>query len=165
MPILADGNFLLAILGAACAVTLAGFGSAKGVGMVGAAASGVISEDSSKFSQTLILQALPATQGVYGLLIGFLIVMKTGLLNGAMATISTTAGLQFLCAGLIMGGAGWMSAIHQARVCVGGINCIAKKAGRACKVRGLRRYGRDVRRSCAAPRVPDLQRYRYLIGG
>lgn len=126
MPILADGNFL-AILGAACAVTLAGFGSAKGVGMVGAAASGVISEDSSKFSQTLILQALPATQGVYGLLIGFLIVMKTGLLNGAMATISTTAGLQFLCAGLIMGGAGWMSAVHQARVCVGGINCVAKK--------------------------------------
>lgn len=126
MSILADGNFL-AILGAACAVTLAGFGSAKGVGMVGAAASGVLSEDSSKFSQTLILQALPATQGVYGLLIGFLIVMKTGLLSGAMAAISTTAGLQFLCAGLIMGGAGWMSAIHQARVCVGGINCIAKK--------------------------------------
>ena len=126
MSFLADGNFL-AILGAACAVTLAGFGSAKGVGMVGAAASGVISEDSSKFSQTLILQALPATQGVYGLLIGFLIVMKTGLLTGSMAAISTTAGLQFLCAGLIMGGAGWMSAIHQARVCVGGINCIAKK--------------------------------------
>ncbi len=75
---LTDGNFL-AVLGAACAVTLAGFGSAKGVGMVGAAASGVISEDSCKVSQTLILQALPATQGVYGLLIGFLIVMKTGL--------------------------------------------------------------------------------------
>ena len=164
MPILADGNFL-AILGAACAVTLAGFGSAKGVGMVGAAASGVISEDSSKFSQTLILQALPATQGVYGLLIGFLIVMKTGLLNGAMATISTTAGLQFRLRGPHHGrrrldvrdpSGARLRRRHQ-------LHC--EKAGRACKVRGLRRYGRDVRRSCAAPRVPDLQRYRYLIGG
>lgn len=123
---LTDGNFL-AVLGAACAVTLAGFGSAKGVGMVGAAASGVTSEDPEKFSQCLILQALPATQGVYGLLIGFLIIMKTGLLSGGMLDISTSAGLQFLCAGLIMGLTGLVSASHQARVCVGGINCIAKK--------------------------------------
>ena len=123
---LTDGNFL-AVLGAACAVTLAGFGSAKGVGMVGAAASGVPSEDPDKFSQCLILQALPATQGVYGLLIGFLIIMKTGLLSGGMLDISTSAGLQFLCAGLIMGLTGLVSASHQARVCVGGINCIAKK--------------------------------------
>jgi V/A-type H+-transporting ATPase subunit K len=126
MEILTNGAFL-AIFGAACAVAMAGFGSAKGVGMVGAAATGVISEDSSKFSQCLMLQALPATQGVYGLLIGFLIVLKTGLLGGAMEDISTTAGLQLLCAGLIMGGAGWMSAIHQGKVCVGGINCVAKK--------------------------------------
>lgn len=121
-----DGNFL-AIFGAACSVALAGFGSAKGVGMVGAAASGVTSDDPDKFSHCLILQALPATQGVYGLLIGFLIILKTGLLGGAMTALSTTAGLQFLCAGLIMGSVGMISAIHQAKVCVGGINCIAKQ--------------------------------------
>lgn len=132
MSIFADGMFF-AVLGAAISVTLAGFGSAKGVGMVGAAATGVISEDSSKFSQCLILQAIPATQGVYGLLIGFLIIMKVGLLSGDTTVVTTSAGLQLLCAGIIMGGAGWISAQHQARVSVGGINCIAKDPSQLVK--------------------------------
>ena len=60
------GN-VFALLGAAVAA-LAGIGSAIGVGIAGQAAAGVLAEDPKKFGKTLILQALPGTQGIYGLL-------------------------------------------------------------------------------------------------
>ena len=60
MNLIFTGNNL-ALLGAALAATLAGMGSAKGVGLVGEAAAGLLSEDPSKFGKTLILQALPGT--------------------------------------------------------------------------------------------------------
>ena len=59
----------LAILGAALAALLAGIGSSIGVGIAGRAAAGVVTEDPEKFSKVLILQLLPGTQGIYGLLI------------------------------------------------------------------------------------------------
>ena len=46
----------LAILGAALAMGMAGTGSAKGVGIAGEAAAGVLAEDPSKFGQTLLLR-------------------------------------------------------------------------------------------------------------
>ncbi len=67
ISVLFDGRFL-AILGAAIAA-LAGIGSAIGVGIAGEAAAGVAAEDPNKFGLTLMLQALPGTQGIYGLLV------------------------------------------------------------------------------------------------
>lgn len=66
-----SGN-VYALLGAALAVILAGMGSAIGVGIAGQAASGVVTEDPSKFAKVLIMQLLPGTQGIYGLLVGFI---------------------------------------------------------------------------------------------
>ena len=60
-----------ALLGAALAVLMAGAGSAIGVGIAGRAAAGVMTEDPSKFAKVLVMQLLPGTQGLYGLLIGF----------------------------------------------------------------------------------------------
>ena len=51
---------VLALFGAALAVGLPGIGSARGVGIVGESAAGLVTEDPSKFGQALILQALPA---------------------------------------------------------------------------------------------------------
>ena len=51
-----------ALLGAALAVLMAGAGSAIGVGIAGQAASGVMTEDPSKFAKVLIMQLLPGTQ-------------------------------------------------------------------------------------------------------
>ena len=65
----------LALFGAAAA-SLAGVGSAMGVGIAGQAAAGVVAEDPKKYGKTLILQALPGTQGIYGLIVAFLIFMK-----------------------------------------------------------------------------------------
>lgn len=61
------GQFL-AILGAALSVILPGIGSSIAVGRAGESAAGVIAEDPDKFGKVLILQALPGTQGIYGLL-------------------------------------------------------------------------------------------------
>lgn len=87
---------VLALLGAAMAVFLPGIGSAKGVGMVGEAAAGVVTEDPSKFSQTLILQALPGTQGIYGLLTGFVVMQRIGILGGNLLPLTTYQGLLVL---------------------------------------------------------------------
>ncbi|MGE4283992.1 MAG: permease, partial [Clostridia bacterium] len=86
-----NGNFL-AMMGAALAVLLAGTGSAKGVGIVGEAAAGVVTEDPSKFGQALLLQALPGTQGIYGLLTAFVILNKIGVVGGTMQNLTTQQG-------------------------------------------------------------------------
>ena len=65
-------GIVYALLGAALAVLLAGAGSSIGVGIAGQAAAGVVTEDPSKFAKVLIMQLLPGTQGIYGLLVGFI---------------------------------------------------------------------------------------------
>ena len=62
-------GIVLALLGAALASFMAGIGSAIGVGMAGEAAAGVVTEDPGKFGKVLLLQLLPGTQGIYGLLV------------------------------------------------------------------------------------------------
>ena len=111
-----NGNFY-AYLGVAVAVVLAGMGSAKGVGIVGEAASGVLSEDPDKFGQCLVLQALPGTQGIYGFLIGFII-----MLNAAILVASLPVGI-----------VGLVSGIHQGRVSASGVKVIAKRPDQVSK--------------------------------
>jgi len=125
MNILTDGSFL-AIAGASIA-TLAGIGSAIGVGIAGQAAAGVVAEDPKKFGSTLILQALPGTQGIYGLLIAFIILNKIGLLGGGMAALSAAQGGLILAASLPIGIVGLISAIHQGKVAASGIMLISKR--------------------------------------
>ena len=57
-------GIVFALIGAALATFLAGTGSAIGVGKAGVAAAGVLTEDPSKYGKVLILQLLPATQGI-----------------------------------------------------------------------------------------------------
>ena len=116
----------IALIGAALAVILPGIGSARGVSMVGEAASGLLTEDPSKFGKVLILQALPGTQGIYGLITAFLIVFKIGILSTPVA-LTIGQGAYFLMAALPIGVVGYYSALKQARVAVSGISLIAKK--------------------------------------
>ena len=82
MSLLNNMGIVYALLGAAIAVLFAGAGSALGVGIAGQAAAGVVSEDPSKFAKVLVIQLLPGTQGIYGLLVGFITLSKIGLLGG-----------------------------------------------------------------------------------
>ena len=119
---------VLAILGAACASIFAGLGSVFGVSAAGRAAAGVTAEDPDKFSKCLILQLLPGTQGIYGLLIAFMVFLKIGVFNGAgMTDISWQGGLTILFACLPMAIVGLLSALHQAKVAVSGVALVAKR--------------------------------------
>lgn len=131
MELLLNGNFL-ACLGAALAVGLGGIGSSKGVGIAGEAACGLVSEDPDKFGLTLLLQALPGTQGIYGFLMGFLVMIRTGMLGGG-AAISTASGLWILAACLPVGLVGLISGLHQGRVCASGVNIVAKRPDQVAK--------------------------------
>lgn len=122
----------LALLGAALAATLAGIGSAKGVGIVGEASSGMLSEDPSKFGKALLLQALPGTQGIYGLVTAFMILYKIGIL-GTPIDLTIAEGAYFLMASIPMGFVGLLSGIHQGRVAASGIHLIAKRPGEVGK--------------------------------
>lgn len=117
----------LALLGAALAVGLAGSGSAIGVGLAGQAAAGVVTEDPSKFAKVLIMQLLPGTQGIYGLLVGFIALSKIGLLGGTPATVDTYTGLLLFAACMPIAIAGLVSAPYQGKAASASISMIAKK--------------------------------------
>ena len=101
---------LLAGLGAVFAALFAGIGSAVGVGHAGQAGAAVIAEDPDQFGSVLVLQLLPGTQGIYGLLIGFVIASKANLL-GAGSAISPEAGMSLFLAALPIAFGGPLSAI------------------------------------------------------
>lgn len=117
---------IFAAAGAAMAAVMAGVGSAIGVGLAGQASAGVVSEDPDRFGSCLLLQLLPGTQGIYGLLIAFVIATKAGLLGGGSA-LSATAGLSLFLAAIPIAFGGLLSAISQGKVAVAGINMVAKK--------------------------------------
>ena len=115
-----------ALLGAALAALMAGIGSAIGVGMAGEAAAGAVTEDPNRFGKVLILQLLPGTQGIYGLLIAFITLTQIGIMGGD-SNISLIKGLLYLAACLPMGFIGLWSAIRQARAAVASISMICKR--------------------------------------
>lgn len=118
---------MLAILGASLAA-IAGIGSAIGVGIAGEAAAGVVAEDPKKFGQTLIMQALPGTQGIYGLLIAFIIMLKIGLMGGSgILDLTVAQGAAILAAAAPIGLVGVFSAIAQGKAAAAGIMLIARK--------------------------------------
>ena len=127
-------GIVYALLGAAAAVFLAGAGSAIGVGIAGQAASGVVSEDPSKFAKVLIMQLLPGTQGIYGLLVGFLTLSKIGLLGGGMLELTPQQGLLVLAACLPVGIVGLISGKYQGMTSAAAIGIVAKSRSSSVKL-------------------------------
>ena len=115
-----SGGIILGALAVAIAALVAGMGSAKGVGMVGEAAAGLTVEEPEKFGKALVLQLLPGTQGLYGFVIGFMI------MSGLSGDIDFQTGLYYLMAALPVGIVGYHSAVAQAKVAIGGVNILAK---------------------------------------
>ena len=116
----------LAVVGAALATVLPGIGSAKGVNMVAKATAGLISEDPSKYGKSMLLQALPMTQGIYGMVAAFLIMVFSGLMGGT-AALTLEQGAYYLFASLPIAFGGWFSAIKQGEVAAAGVSVLAKK--------------------------------------
>jgi len=121
-------GFAIAILGGALAAGMAAYGSSVGVGLAGEMAGGVISEDPDKFGSMLILQALPATQSIYGLVVAILVMVKLEVFGDAgMYDLSLEAGLAIFAACVPAMFGELMSAIWQGKVAVAAMGVVAKK--------------------------------------
>ena len=125
--ITAFGGLALAFLGGGLAAVLSCIGSAKGTGMTGEAGAGLISQDPSKFGKALILQVIPGTQGLYGLVIWFFAMLQMGVFAGTAGNLTVFEGLRYAACCLPMALGGWLSAIFQGRVAASCINVLAKK--------------------------------------
>ncbi|MFN2101753.1 V-type ATP synthase subunit K [Finegoldia dalianensis] len=125
---LENGGLVLGVLSVVIAVLFSGMGSAKGVGRAGEAAAGVVIEEPEKFGKSLVLQLLPGTQGLYGFVIGILILFKL-----AGGSISLAQGYVYIAAAIPVGVVGYFSAIAQSKVAVSGINILAKNEPQQAK--------------------------------
>lgn len=114
----------VAMVGAGIAVSVAGLASAIGAGIVGAAGAKSVAEDPKNFSTSLLFQALPQTQGIYGFLIAILILLGAGVV-GAAKDITLAQGLGALGAGLAVG-LGAVSAIGQGIAAAAGIGAVGQ---------------------------------------
>ncbi|MDO5022796.1 MAG: V-type ATP synthase subunit K [Eubacteriales bacterium] len=112
---------ILALVGASIAVILSGIGSSRGVGLAGETAAGVASENPEVASKLLVLQLLPATQGIYGFLIGVIVLINTGILGGQMVDVTLTQGLKYIAGCLPVGVVGWYSSVQQGKVSAAGM--------------------------------------------
>jgi V/A-type H+-transporting ATPase subunit K len=120
-------GMIYAILGAALAATLAGIGSSYGVQAAGKAAAGVTSEKPELFSKLFVLQALPATQGMYGLVAAIVIVMRAGLFDGTITTVSKESGLALMFAAIPIAVVGLISGLYQGRTAAAAILMTSKQ--------------------------------------
>ncbi len=118
----------LSLAGAASAVALSGIGSSIGIGLVGQASAGVMSEDPKKFGKLMLLAVLPGTQGIYGFIAAFWVIfIKLNLLGAESISPTIQQGWQIFFACLPIAIAGLVSAIHQGKVCTAGVGLTAKQ--------------------------------------
>jgi V/A-type H+-transporting ATPase subunit K len=119
---------ILTVIGIILSISLAGIGSARGAAMISKAATALISEQPEKFGQSLVLQMMSASQGLYGFIVGFLIFFMN--LNAGPDLIS---GIKCLSAGIIMGVTGNITAYHQSVAATAGMQILAKKPEHSTK--------------------------------
>lgn len=125
---LENGGVVCAVLGAAIAVIFSGMGSAHGVAHVGQAAAAVVIDEPEKFGKSMILQLLPGTQGLYGFVIGLMVMVLK-----VKPDMELVQGLRILFSCLPVGIVGYFSAVHQGKVAYSGIEILAKNEEQSMK--------------------------------
>lgn len=123
----APGGVFIAILGMSLAVLIPGIGSGIGVGMVGEAATGLLVEEPEKFGKSLVLQLMPASQGLYGFVI---FIMALGNVSKDMSILH---GLYILACCLPIAVVGWPTAMAQAKVAAAGIGVLSRNESQMTK--------------------------------
>ncbi|MDE6294086.1 MAG: V-type ATP synthase subunit K [Clostridiales bacterium] len=116
-----------AIIGAALAVIVSGIGSAIGVGRAGQASSALLSKQPDKFGTTMILQVMPSTQGLYGFVVAFMMLIKLEAFGSNMAQLTDAQGWIMFAYCLPIAIVGLVSAIMQGNVAIGCINLVGKQ--------------------------------------
>ena len=118
---------IIALTGAVIAALLACIGSARGGGIACEAGNAVVAEDPSKAGKALLLEALPGSQGIYGFVTAFMVLMNVGVIGGTLAQLTLAQGLYLFVSCLPIAIVGYFSAIYQGKVCATGMNILAKK--------------------------------------
>ena len=113
-----NSALILAYVGVALMVGLAGIASAVGTAICGQTAVGAMKKNGGAFGSYMILSALPGSQGLYGF-VGYF--MVSGLIVDGMSML---AGIGIFGAGLLMAIVCLSSALFQAKVCANGISAI-----------------------------------------
>ena len=122
------GGLAIGFLGAGLAVGLCCAGSAKGTGIAGESGSGLLGEDPSTFGKVMILQVIPGTQGLYGLVVWFFALMQMGVFGGGDPTALTVVdGLRVFGACVPMMIGGYISAPAQGRVAARAVMLMARR--------------------------------------
>lgn len=116
-----SSGMVWAALAAAIAILVPGIGSAQGSADAGEAAAALSTEEPEKFGQAIVLQTLPASQGLYGFVIGLLIILEIE------SGMSVSDGLYYLMAALPIAVGGYPSARGQGRVAVASYQILAKQ--------------------------------------
>ncbi len=114
-------GFAVAMIGVALCVLLCGIGSAIGLFKTGTAAAGVLGEAPNKFGKVLVLVLLPATQGIYGFIIG---IIASGSVS---ATMTLSQGWAMLGAVMPMAVSGLITGIFQGKSAVNCIYAVGKQ--------------------------------------
>lgn len=128
------GGLGLAFLGAALAVGFSCAGSGKGTGIVGESAAGLLSEQPESFGKCLVLQVLPGTQGLYGLVVWFMAMIQIGLIGGSgLMQLNIAQGLSVFGACMPMAIGGYISAVAQGKVAAASVNLMARNPGQFSK--------------------------------
>jgi V/A-type H+-transporting ATPase subunit K len=117
---------ILVFAGAATAALLGFIGSTLGMGWAGRSGVAVTSEKPELFGKILLMQALPGSQGIYGLVGAFLILNFSGLLGGGEVALTVAEGYQYFIVGLPIGVSGLLSGMYQGSLAANGIVMIAK---------------------------------------
>lgn len=121
-----DQNKTMVILGCALAIGIAGISSAIGLALAGSSAIAVTAEKPNLFGKCLVLQVLPMTQSVYGLLTAILLMLGAGLLGGGETVlVGSLAGMGSVWIGLAVGLTG-VSAINQGMVASSSISAVGR---------------------------------------
>jgi V/A-type H+-transporting ATPase subunit K len=86
-----------------------------------------MTEDPNKFTQVLILQILPSTNGIYGFVAGMLVMVRLDLFAGTMIDLTPEQGALLFFTCLPIGVVGLAAAVAQARVAAGVVSLVAKR--------------------------------------
>lgn len=123
----------LAVIGAIIVIVFSGVGSAKGISLAAAPAAGILSENPDMFGKLLILVTLPGTQGIYGFIAGFLVLLKIGVIGGDVQPVTISQGVQILGICAFQSVVELTSAIYQGRVAAYGVVMTGKRPETAMK--------------------------------
>ena len=108
---------VMAYVGVALMVGLAGIASAMGTSICGQAAVGAMKKNGGAFGSYMILSALPGSQGLYGFVCFFMV-------QRMLANPTMLQGAAILGAGILVGIVNLAAAVYQGKVCANGIAAI-----------------------------------------